>query len=132
MHIISKRTPLTPYYKAAQYLKTGDRRTWLRLKLFYRAVIREEGPDYYKEQFTRTQNVHDYGTRNSRHSFVVTQVRTSSLATSFRFFAVRKWNALPIEVYLSDRGRYVGPDAFGRRLRAHLIERASAAGGCVD
>ena len=100
IHAVLPRESVAPLYPQTNSLQISKRQTWLLLVLFYKTVVRGDGPDYISERFTRMVDIHSYSTRNRVSSFVTPIPRTRIMAGSFQVVAVKVWNAVPPTLYI--------------------------------
>jgi len=83
MYGVRRRESIGHLYVDNNYLLLSIRRQRLMLVLFYKAVLKGEGPEYIAEEFKRQVNVHCHLTRNRPHLFNTPLPRSRAITSSF-------------------------------------------------
>lgn len=112
---------LSPAYKDWGLLRLRERRIWQLLILFFKSIVLAGGPPYLMDRFAQFSDLHNHSTRNRANAYILPRIKTEAMAGSFKFSAAKIWNGLPTQIYRNERGGYVTPYVFKRRLRVHLM-----------
>ena len=128
IHARLPRESVTSLYRQTNSLQIRPRQTWLLLTLFYKTVVRSEGPEYIRDIFTRSADIHHYHTRSRATSFVPPRARTRAMGGSFQVLAVGAWNALPTTLYLKPDGGLISTAAFRVKLKQFLTRDEASDG----
>ena len=67
---LNSQDSLSPLYTTANCPKIDERQTWLLLVLFYKAIVKGNGPAYLSEKFTRPAEIHTHNTRQREFNFI--------------------------------------------------------------
>jgi len=80
-----------------RFLNVEDRVKQLKLNHVFK-IYHNMSPDYLRENFKKTSEVHRYNTRGSHFNFIIPKVRGQYGSNTFQFTAVKEWNSLPSHI----------------------------------
>ena len=98
-------------------LSVQDRVIQLKLNQVFK-IFHEKAPVYLSANFTRTNSVHNHGTRDSSYNFIVPS-NQGNVSHTFFYSGIKHWNSLPNSIkQISNLAQ------FKKTVKKHLMDQA--------